>query len=65
MTKVPLDKCEWCNGSGVDSDGISVGNPYPCTDCEGTGFKYGEEAMREELRLANEEGDRLERKGLI
>ena len=38
MPKIPLDKCEFCNGSGSE-DGH-----YPCFGgCEGTGFKYGKQ----------------------
>lgn len=32
-----LPECEWCNGSGVDSEGISMGAYYDCIDCQGTG----------------------------
>lgn len=37
---ITTEKCKWCEGSGIDSDGVAMGNPYPCSDCEGTGFKH-------------------------
>lgn len=37
---ITTEKCKWCEGSGIDSDGVAIGNPYPCSDCEGTGFKH-------------------------
>lgn len=43
MDKVTSEECEWCEGSGVDIEGESMGSPYACVDCKGTGFKHGEE----------------------
>jgi hypothetical protein len=56
--KITATKCKWCKGSGVDTEGISMGNPYPCTECKGTGFEHGEEGKR----LYYKEMDEAEKK---
>lgn len=44
--EITSEECEWCKGSGVDSEGAALGNPYACIDCQGTGFKYGKLGRR-------------------
>lgn len=59
MSEITADKCEWCDGSGVDSEGIQLGNPYPCIDCEGTGFKQKEKGKSLYYKQMDEEEKRL------
>ncbi len=43
MEEVSLEKCKWCNGTGNGASHI-MDTPYPCPDCEGTGYKEGKRA---------------------
>lgn len=29
------EDCKSCKGTGVDVEGVALGNPYPCIECEG------------------------------
>lgn len=43
------EDCKSCKGSGVDVEGISMGNPYPCIECEGKGVvAYSKNPLLEE-----------------
>lgn len=44
MARITTEKCKWCNGGGLE-DGC-----LPCSDCEGTGYKYGMAALEEHER---------------
>lgn len=44
LEKVSLEECKRCEGTGIDSEGVSLGNPYNCINCRGTRFKEGEKA---------------------
>lgn len=57
--EITAEKCEWCEGSGIDSEGLALGNPYACVDCRGTGFLHYEAGKELYKRLQNEEEDGL------
>lgn len=40
---ITSEQCSWCDGSGVDSEGVENGSYYGCVDCRGTGFVHYEE----------------------
>lgn len=34
-----VDKeCKSCKGTGIDVEGVALGNPYPCIECQGESF---------------------------
>ena len=53
LEKVSLEECKWCEGTGIDSEGASLRNPYNCIDCRGTRFKEGEKAEKYYAYLMN------------
>lgn len=55
--KITSELCEWCNGSGSDSES----NIYNgCPDCKGTGYKHGNKGKDLYNKKLNEELIRLE-----
>ena len=65
MDKVTSEFCDYCKGSGVDQEGINMGNPYACTECKGTGFKYENEGKKQYFKEMDEEEKRREEEGHI
>lgn len=45
-----VDKeCKSCKGTGVDVEGVALGNPYPCIECQGESFvAYAKNPLLEE-----------------
>lgn len=65
VKELTADKCTWCKGSGIDSEGILLGNPYACTECRGTGFEHGEEGKKLYFKEMDRVEQRLIAQGLL
>lgn len=65
MDEITAEKCKWCEGSGIDAEGVHLGNPYPCTDCKGTGFEHGEKGRNLYYKQMDESEKELIEKGLL
>lgn len=64
MEIVSLERCEWCSGTGNGATHI-MDTRYPCTDCEGTGFKEGERAEKYSNFLMDKEEKELVLQGSL
>lgn len=43
------EDCKSCKGTGVDVEGVALGNPYPCIECQGESFvAYAKNPLLEE-----------------
>lgn len=43
------EDCKSCKGTGVDVEGVALGNPYPCIECEGKSIvAYSKNPLLEE-----------------
>lgn len=43
------EDCKSCKGTGVDVEGVALGNPYPCIECQGESFvAYAKSPLLEE-----------------
>lgn len=65
MKEITPNECKWCHGSGIDAEGVQLGNPYPCTECRGTGFEDGEEGKTLFFKQMNELEKELIEKDLL
>lgn len=57
MSEATSEFCKWCDGSGVDQEGIALSNPYPCIDCKGSGFEHGEQGKIQYYKELDEKPD--------
>lgn len=64
MEEVSLEKCKWCNGTGNGAVEV-MDTPYPCMDCEGTGYKEGKKAEKYSNYLLDKKEKELIEKGLL
>lgn len=43
------EDCKSCKGTGIDVEGVALGNPYPCIECQGESFvAYAKNPLLEE-----------------
>lgn len=53
-------KCQWCKGTGTDSEMLAVGAVQGCWDCEATGLEGGKKAQQEYFSIISEEMKEVE-----
>jgi DnaJ-class molecular chaperone len=64
MKEVSLENCVWCRGTGNGAEHV-LDTPYPCTDCEGTGYKEGKRAEKYFDYFMEQKEKELTEKGLL
>lgn len=50
-------KCEWCNGTGTDSESNIFNG---CPDCQGTGYEFGEKGRLKHLKEMKQDDDKID-----